>query len=384
MRTWANCRPADSIVEDAPTNSARELELWGIFVLRTLLGHTGCKSLYEAFGSATHALDMAERWGEAGFSPKVARAFREGSWIQGACDKWQALVAYPCSFLLFSDVLYPERLRRLPDAPLVLFYEGNLALLDLPALAIVGSRRGSREARSICRRLAYSLSEAGVTIVSGLAAGIDAEAHRGALEQRGGTIAVMGTGLDTTYPAENMALRQGIEKDGLLMTEYLPGVSAASYHFPMRNRIIAGLSLGVIVVEASEKSGSLITARLARELGRPVYVVPNRYRASASAGCADLLRAGAHPILDAADVIRGVVPHVSNQSEGRIASLAVSNSVALTDRIVEALRRNGPTHLDEIGALVGESPDKVSPAVLILEVEGKISRLSGMTYEVQE
>lgn len=384
MRTWADQRPNDSIAGNVPASSARALELWGIFVLCTLFGHAGGKALYEAFGSAVCALDRAERWGEAGVSAKTVRAFREGSWVQGACDKWNAFAARPCPFLFFSDTSYPERLRRLPDAPLVLFYEGNPALLDLPALAIVGSRRGSREARSICRRLALSLSEEGVIVVSGLAAGIDAEAHRGALQGKGSTIAVMGTGLDTTYPPENMSLRQEIAKQGLLVTEYLPAVPPAGYHFPMRNRIIAGLSLGVIVAEASEKSGSLITARLARELGRPVYVVPNRYRASASAGCADLLRAGACPVLDAADII-SELSRASDRPEERPGQpSSPSTSAALPDRIMEALRRNGPTHLDEIGALVGEPPDKISSAVLILEVEGGISRLSGMTYEVRE
>jgi DNA processing protein len=206
------------------------------------------------------------------------------------------------------DEEYPRLLAEIADPPLVLFARGNLDLLLAPAVAVVGSRDATRYGLEVAATIGRDLSAVGVGVVSGLARGVDASAHRAALANPGGTIAVLGCGLDVVYPRENAALQREIGERGLLLSEHSPGEEPRPQHFPVRNRIIAGLSSGVVVVEASRRSGSLITARLAADFGRDVFAVPGSVFSETSVGAHELLRDGAILCRGVEDVLVELFP----------------------------------------------------------------------------
>src|SRR5882672_5588579 len=234
-------------------------------------------------------------------SPDKAAIARSCAWLSGA---QRVLVT-------FGGELYPSLLAEMPDAPLALWIEGaNLALLDGPKLAMVGSRNPTSGGRDNAERFARHIAERGVTITSGLAIGIDGASHRGALEQVGGTIAVLGGGLDLIYPEAHSELARAIAVRGLLVSEYPPGAPALPYHFPQRNRIIAGLSLGTLVVEATRRSGSLITAKYANDYGREVFAIPGSIHNPLARGCHELIRGGAKLVEDAADIFVELAPQL--------------------------------------------------------------------------
>lgn len=205
--------------------------------------------------------------------------------------------------IAWDDADYPRALLELPDAPVALFHLGRRDLLNRPALAIVGSRNATPQGKAIAREFAAALGGAGLTIVSGLAAGIDTAAHEGALPSEGGTIAVVATGPDRVYPASNRVLMAAIASDGAIVTEFLPGTPSRKESFPRRNRLISGLARGVLVVEATLSSGSLITARLAGEQGRDVFAIPGSIHSPFSKGCHKLIREGAKLVESVDDVL---------------------------------------------------------------------------------
>ena len=208
-----------------------------------------------------------------------------------------------CRLLTLIDTDYPERLLQTADPPAVLWAQGRIELLARPTLAIVGSRAATRGGIDDAQAFARCLGDQGLTIVSGLALGIDAAAHRGALDTPGGTVAVLGTGTDRIYPRQQTGLAARIARQGLLLSELAPGTEPHPGAFPRRNRLIAGLSLGVLVVEAAPRSGSLITARLAAELGREVFAIPGSIHSPTARGCHELIRQGARLVESADDVL---------------------------------------------------------------------------------
>ncbi|NHZ45802.1 DNA-processing protein DprA, partial [Nitratidesulfovibrio liaohensis] len=240
--------------------------------------------------------------------PHMAAPVARGAWRDTARQEWDAVRACRCSILLWTDPRYPARLREVSDAPAVLYCRGDASLLANHAVAVVGSRLSSRAGRRVAADIAYSLSAAGVTVVSGLARGIDREAHVAALEEVGSTIGVLGTGIDVVYPPEHAELFARMEATGLLVSEYAPGTLPLPGHFPVRNRIISGFSVGVLVVEAAARSGSLITARLALEQGREVYAVPGPATAQYTCGCRGLIEQGARPVTTAEDMLADLAP----------------------------------------------------------------------------
>ena len=211
------------------------------------------------------------------------------------------------------DEAYPAALSEIADPPFALFARGRLERLKLPAVAVVGSRAASRYGREVAARIARELSQAGVAVVSGFARGVDAAAHEAALAGPGGTIAVLGCGLDVNYPRENARLKEAMEATDLLLSEHAPGVEPQARFFPVRNRIIAGLCAGVVVVEASRRSGSLITARLAADFGRDVFAVPGSVFSETSAGAHELLKDGAIVCRGAEDVLAELFPSVGRR-----------------------------------------------------------------------
>ncbi|MGH9441344.1 MAG: DNA-processing protein DprA [Thermoanaerobaculia bacterium] len=219
---------------------------------------------------------------------------------------------------------YPRLLREIPDAPLVLYARGDLGRLSLPAVGIVGARAATNYGKEVCARLAHDLSSSGVCVVSGMARGIDAAAHLAALGGPGGTVAVQGCGPELPYPEDNRALWDRICLEGLVLTEFSPGTEPEARNFPVRNRIIAGMSSGVVVVEAATRSGSLITAKFANDFGRDVFAVPGSVRSELSDGCHVLLRDGAILCRGAEDVLSEIFPSLegATAAPGRGESLS--------------------------------------------------------------
>lgn len=267
------------------------------------------------------------------------------------------------------DAEYPRLLAEIPDPPFVLFAVGALERLRSPAVAVVGSRAATRYGREVAARIAQGLSSVGVAVVSGFARGVDTAAHEAALSAGGGTIAVLGCGLDVDYPRENGALKQEISRRGLLLSEFPPGTEPRPQNFPVRNRIIAGLASGVVVVEASRRSGSLITARLAADSGRDVFAVPGSVFSETSVGTHELLRDGAILCRGVEDVLAELFPTIAAPS----VSLAVppdppGDLSAEARRLFELLRSEEPASAEEL-AERSELPAAVVLAALF-ELEG--------------
>ena len=236
-------------------------------------------------------------------SPKQAeQLFSHDS--QQAIDAALAWAAEPGNAILaLADAAYPKRLLDTPDPPTVLYAKGRTELLNAPALAIVGSRNATPQGEANAEAFATTLANAGLTIVSGLALGIDAAAHRGGLRGKSSTIAVIGTGIDRVYPARNQALARDIATQGCIISEFPLGTQALKENFPRRNRVISGLARGCLVVEAAERSGSLITARLSGEQGRDVFAIPGSIHSPLSKGCHKLIKQGAKLVDDASDIL---------------------------------------------------------------------------------
>lgn len=285
-------------------------EFWASLALRHTpgLGGRSARRLLATFGSAYAALRHLDRWNEAEVAQDKARAVASDKWRTSAKDEWNAARSLDGEVLLWTDSRYPDRLRDLPDAPVLLYAQGNLNLLDGPCVAVVGMRRCSAEGRRLAGAMAAGLAAAGVTVVSGLALGIDREAHVAALPLPGSTIAVLGTGLDREYPRSNGPLQRAVARQGLLLSEFAPDTPPDAKHFPIRNRIISGLSMGLLVVEAALRSGSLITARLALEQNRSVYAIPGSVGNACSEGCQELIRQGAQPVFSVHDILQDLKP----------------------------------------------------------------------------
>ena len=295
---------------------------------------------------------------------------RSAQWLAGGGNR---------SLVCMNDADYPAELRQLTDAPLVLFAQGRRELLGRAALAIVGSRNATRQGARNAAAFAAHLGRAGLAIVSGLAAGIDAAAHEGALDAGAGTVAVLGTGIDVIYPAAHAALTARIAAHGLLLSEYAAGSEPLPFHFPRRNRLIASLSRGVLVVEAAPQSGSLITARLAADLGREVFAIPGSIHSPLSRGCHQLLRDGAKLVETAQDVLEELrwlpVPTSTHSTAAAEPQAATSNCTLL-----DALGHD-PADVDTLAARLGEDAGSVAAQLLELELARRVERLPGNRYQ---
>jgi DNA processing protein len=285
--------------------------------------------------------------------------------------------------LLLGAAGYPERLAEIPDAPLVLWTHGaNSEILAAPQIAVVGSRNPTGAGRAAAEACAYFLSASGLAVVSGLAVGIDAAAHRGALRASGGTIAVLGSGLDRIYPLENSSLATAIAATGLVVSEYAPGTPPLRGHFPQRNRIIAGLTLGTLVVEATRRSGSLITARLARDYGREVFAVPGSPQNPLSRGCHTLLREGAALVEDGADVLREIAPQIQTLVATDTGSATKQRTLHADPTHAKVLEAMGfePITIDALTTRLGLTAAELSSMLLPLEFDGHVEALPGGRY----
>jgi DNA processing protein len=284
-----------------------------------------------------------------------------------------------------ADAQYPQSLLKSADPPPLLYVVGRPALLNAPALAIVGSRSATPQGLANAEQFARTLADAGLTIVSGLALGIDAAAHRGALKGAGSTIAVVGTGADIVYPSRNRDLAKAIAEGGVIVSSFTLGTPAIGNNFPQRNRLISGLSRGVLVVEAAMQSGSLITARLAGEQGREVFAIPGSIHSPLAKGCHRLIKQGAKLVESARDVLEelGELPHVSAAQIATPVAPAQDQTVAAdaaTQKLLQQLGRD-ECDVDDLCQRTGLTAARVCAMLLQLELEGSVASLPGGRYQ---
>jgi DNA processing protein len=315
---------------------------------------------------------LVERAAEALITPSAERATRVRDARARARQAADATARLRVPLVTVFDDAYPDCLRQIADPPLVLWIRGASAVLTSPAVAVVGSRQATASGLAMARQLGRELAEAGLTIVSGLARGIDAAAHRGALDAGGVTIAVLGSGIDIIYPREHADIATEIPARGALLTEHLPETPPLAPHFPLRNRIISGLSLAVVVVEASERSGSLITARLALEQGRDVLAVPGPVMPGRHRGCHALIKDGARVV----ETVRDVLEEIGwAELPGASAAKPLSaNGLTLDLRPGEALTA------DALAERMGRPVAEILAALTGLELAGAVARTPGGAF----
>ncbi len=278
------------------------------------------------------------------------------------------------SLMTLADEDYPPSLLEIADPPALLYCKGRRDLLNQPTLGIVGSRNATPQGMRDAEAFARALSDAGLTIVSGLALGIDTAAHRGGLAGAGSSIAIIGTGIDRIYPARNKALAHQLAENGLIVSEFPLGTLPLPGHFPRRNRLISGLSRGVLVVEAAPDSGSLITARVATEQGREVFAIPGSIHSPLARGCHALIKQGAKLVESAADILDELA------WQQRLAPPVRVQPEPLADPVLDALD-GAPTTLDTLAQRSGLTLDALSAKLLTLELDGRIASLPGGRYQ---
>ncbi len=415
-------------------------EYWASLALRYCrgIGPRLANRLLRAYGSAYAALQNRKEWNACGIPQNVVAELNTGSWRIEAKEEWDRALKIDAAVLFWNDRKYPPRLRELPDPPLLLYLKGDVSLLTSPGVAIVGSRKATPQGRKVATAIARQLSSCGIAVVAGMAEGIDSAAHSGALDCIGRSIGILGTGIDRIYPLSEEKVYERMLEKGLLVSEFRPGTAPLRQNFPVRNRIISGLSLGVVIVEAAEHSGSLITARLALEQNREVYAVPGAAMDAASSGCQELVREGAKAVFNGEDILKDLepllhdfVPRASSsgacgtnscaaprgemthavgadhplrcqkRAGGAFPSTHVSASAFHADasidmgcehkepaqlseneeRVLNELRMNGPLQVDFLTAALDIPSKELSVLLFQLELSGCIKRLSGARFE---
>ncbi len=360
------------------------LASWLRLSLTPGLGAAALRELLRQFGLPENIL-AAERSALARYAPSAALdALHSEAVAHAVASALEWAVSPGHSVVTLADAAYPKLLLEIDDPPALLYCVGRVELLNQASLAIVGSRNatalGGRDAQSF----AHALSDAGLTIVSGLALGIDSAAHRGGLAGRSSTIAVLGTGIDVFYPPGNRALAQEIAAHGLLVSEFPLGAPPEKHHFPRRNRVISGFSLGTLIVEAALSSGSLITARAALEQGREVFAVPGSIHSPLSKGCHSLIKSGAKLVESADDVLSELSAFRRSDSAPR-QEKALPNPdaayAAIPDSPVLAQMGFEPVDIDSLCTRAGLSAQRVSAELLRLELDGRVAALPGGLYQ---
>ena len=369
--------------------SADEFKAWFSLVYTPGLSRQAARGLLQAFGSPDAVLGASQsQWAAvAGREAAQALATPDPAALQ-RLEHAQAWLARQRArqVVTLGDPCYPDALLHCGDPPLMFFLEGRAEFLQRPAVAVVGSRQATVQGLADARQFARVLSQAGVTVVSGLAAGIDGAAHEGALGGPGSTVAVVGTGLDIVYPRRHATLMSRIVEAGAVVSEYAPGTPVLAHHFPHRNRLIAGLTRGTLVVEATLKSGSLITARLASECGREVFAIPGSIHSAQSSGCHALIRQGAMLVESAQEVLQAL--NLGDTTRPRQPSAAPEPPAEgqLTPLQAQLLQALGyaPTTLDELSARTGWPAPELSARLLDLELQGRLARLPGGLFQRQQ
>ena len=358
-----------------------ELAAWLRLLETPKVGRESARKLLAAFGSPQAVFDAsgAARREVAGAIVAEALASEHdapAALLALTLDWLNAESPQPRSVITLGDPLYPRALLETADPPLLLYAQGRAELLQADAIAVVGSRNPTPQGMANARSFAAHLSHAGLTVVSGLALGIDAAAHEGGLEGAASTVAVVGTGLDRVYPRRNLRLAHRIAAQGLMLSEYALGTPPLAPNFPIRNRIIAGLSRGTLVVEAALQSGSLITARMAIEAGRDVFAIPGSIHSPQARGCHALIKQGAKLVDSALDILEELrLP----AADAPAADAAAAPS-GQRDPVLSALGFD-PVTLDALVARTGWPPSELNARLLELELDGRVARLPGQLFQ---
>ncbi|MGH8788529.1 MAG: DNA-processing protein DprA [Cupriavidus necator] len=371
------------------TRDPDELKAWLQLACAPGVGPVTVRLLLAAFGLPQQILAQSVAALSSVVPKKHARAVlaRPGTGLPALVERTLTWLGTPGNHVVtFGDDAYPARLFDLPDPPPLLYIKGDPALLARPAVAIVGARGATEQGKRDAQAFGRALSESGLAVVSGLALGVDAAAHAGGLQGCGGTVAVTGTGADRVYPAENLALAHEVAARGAIVTEFPLGMQGLPANFPRRNRIIAALARGVLVVEAAARSGSLITARLAAELGREVFAVPGSIHAPLSAGCHLLIRQGAKLVESVEDVLEEInlLPAPARPAARRVPASApeqrdLSDFAGHADPLLAALGYD-PVTLDALCERSGQPPEAAAARLLELELAGHAERLPGSLF----
>ncbi len=357
-----------------------ELGAWLRLLETPQVGRDTARRLLATFGSPQAIFEagtarLVEVAGNLAGTLSALPATRDGlletTWQWLASGELRAVVT-------LGDDRYPAALLETPDPPLLLYLQGRAELLAATSVAVVGSRNPTAQGVNNARSFARHLSQAGLTVVSGLALGIDGAAHEGGLEGPGSTIAVVGTGLDRVYPRRHLELAHRIAVDGLMVSELPLGSAPLSPHFPQRNRLIAGLSRGTLVVEAAVQSGSLITARLAAECGREVFAIPGSIHAPQSRGCHALIRQGAKLVDSAQDILEEL--RLSAPLPGVQPASGQPGPRDKADPLLQALGYD-PVTLDTLVERTGIAPAELNARLLELELDGRVARLPGQIFQ---
>ena len=359
--------------------SADELKYWVAFSGIAGVGRVRISQLKEHFGSLQDAWKAPEgKLKQAGLDSRNINALVSLRPRISLDEEIEKLERYRVKPLVYDDPLYPARLKQIYDYPPVLYVRGNLPTEDEPCLAIVGTRRPTIYGRQVTEGIVADLARSKITIVSGLARGIDSVAHRTTLDTGGRTIAVLGSGLDIVYPGENAKLAQAIMEQGALVSEYPLGVKPRAENFPLRNRIMSGLSLGVLVVEAGERSGALITAHQAAEQNREVFAIPGSILSPASQGTNHLIQEGAKLVRNYADILQELnLTIVIRQAEIKEFSPDDEFESAVLKQLTSE-----PSHIDEICRQSGLTMQEVSSTLAMLELKGIARQVGNMHYVV--
>jgi DNA processing protein len=350
---------------------------WVGFNLVKGIGAVRLRKLLDIFGNietAWHASPESLRG--IGLPTKVIENLQLARANVSLDTVWDQIQAEGIQVLTWENDDYPTRLSDIDNPPPVLYLRGNYSLVDEWAVAVVGTRRITAYGRQVTERIVTKLAQAGVTVVSGLARGIDGVAHKTALEFSGRTIAVLGSGVDRIYPPEHRKLAAKIVGNGSLISAYAPGTPPEASHFPPRNRIIAGLSLATIVVEADKRSGALITANYALEQGREVFAVPGSVLSPQSRGPNHLIQDGARPLLNPQEILD--VLDLTLVSEHKIARMVLPAN-AIEAQLFDILGHE-PLHVDEIRAETDLTIETVSSNLAIMELKGMVRQVGGMRY----
>jgi DNA processing protein len=350
---------------------------WVGFSLVKGIGSVRFQALLDYFGDlqmAWHAPASALQ--SAGLSSKVVEnllALRASVSLE---QVWEKIQAQGIQVFILEDDAYPRRLKEISQPPPVLYLRGELCPEDEWAVAVVGTRRITSYGRQVAEEVAATLARSGITLISGLARGVDGVAHQAALNAGGRTLAVLGCGVDRVYPPENRRLAEQILSRGALLSDYPPGTPPESTNFPPRNRIISGLSMGVVVVEAGVTSGALITASFAADQGREVFAVPGNINAPQSVGANRLIQNGAHPLLDPQEILEVLELTMATEHHAARVSLPAD---AIEAQLYATLGRE-PLHIDEIRARTELPIEKVTASLALMELKGMVRQVGGMNY----
>lgn len=336
------------------------------------LGNEGLHQLLQEFGSPSAILAVPESALKQFVRPAIAKAITQQADNLTHTDISNWLDDPNNHIVTIADTDFPQALLNIPDPPLLLYVKGRLELLNKPAIAVVGSRNASTQGLRNAEVFAQALSQAKLAIVSGLAHGIDAAAHLGGLRGQGSSIAVVGTGLDKVYPSANRALAHQLANEGVLISEYPLGTPPLANNFPRRNRIISGLSLGCLIVEASLQSGSLITARMALEQGRDVFAIPGSIHSPQSKGCHALIKQGAKLVESPQDIVDELGWHSTP-----------TNILSNPDEEHQLFEHMGfdPVSLDQLSERSNLTIEALSAILLQLELDGQVTTLAGGMYQ---